>query len=73
MITKGKQILHNADFLCNIKSANAKINKTSRWNDRGFLKQSLFVHSLEQHGETKSSSKGHEVLEEGVEKYVYHG
>ena len=42
MITKGKQILHNADFLCNIKSANAKINKTPRWNDRGLLKQSFF-------------------------------
>ena len=42
MITKGKQILHNADFLCNIKSANAKINKTARWNDRGLMKQSFF-------------------------------
>ena len=72
MITKGKQILHNADFLCNIKSANAKINKTSRWNDRGLMKQSFF-YLFKQHGETKSSSKGCEVLKKCVKKYVYHG
>ena len=73
MITKCKQILHNADFLCNIKSANAKINKTRRWNNRGLLKQSFFFHSLEQHGETESSSKGYEVLEKCVKKDVCPG